>query len=67
MKNLDLDVDAPERVADVLKRAAQAYYESHSELSAAWQDRHAGRVWSKLGAEFEKFAARVEKIVEQNQ
>ena len=66
MKSLDLDVDAPERVANVLRNAAQAYYESHSELSAAWQDRKAGRVWFKLGAEFEKFAERIAAVVERN-
>jgi hypothetical protein len=47
-RDLNLDVDSPEKVARVLRRAAEAYYESAGELDAAWQDPGAGRPWDKL-------------------
>jgi len=36
---MSLDVDAPDKVADVLTAAASAYQETAVELSAGWQDR----------------------------
>jgi len=36
---MNLDVDAPDKVASVLTAAATAYQASAVELSAAWQDR----------------------------
>ena len=36
---MNLDVDAPDKVASVLAAAATAYQASAVELSAVWQDR----------------------------
>jgi hypothetical protein len=59
---LDLDVDAPDKVADVLRRAAEAFYDSASELESAWQDRAAGRPWMKIAAILERAAASVDRV-----
>src|SRR5690242_4084933 len=34
---LDLDVDAPDKVASVLRRAAERFYASEMDLISAWQ------------------------------
>jgi acyl-CoA reductase-like NAD-dependent aldehyde dehydrogenase len=56
MPDLDLDVDTPEKVAEVLRRAAQRFNESASELESAWQDRNAGKVWVKFAEILERAA-----------
>jgi hypothetical protein len=43
---MNLDVDAPDKVAAVLTAAASAYQESAIELSAAWQDRQIPMIWA---------------------
>jgi len=60
---MSLDVDAPDHVSAVLNRAAQAYYESAGELSSAWQDPQAGKVWEKIALILEKAANQIDKIV----
>jgi hypothetical protein len=60
---MSLDVDVPEHVSAVLNRAAQAYYESAGELSSAWQDPNAGKVWEKIAVILEKAANQIDKIV----
>ena len=62
MAKMDLDVDSPEKVAVVLRRAADAYYESASELESAWQDRGAGKPWTKLARILERAADQAEKV-----
>jgi len=61
--DLDLDVDSPDKVAPVLRRAAEAFYEAHGELSAAWQDEHAGREWSKIAGILEQAADKIERLL----
>jgi len=61
MLDLDLNVDAPDKVAAVLRRAAEAYYATESELQAAWQDRTAGRVWREMAKALERAAIRCEQ------
>lgn len=63
MKSLDLDVDAPDKVASILRAAAEAYYESSGELEAAWQDREAGRPWTKIARILERAADQIERAV----
>lgn len=63
MRNLDLDVDAPDQVPRVLRDAAEAYEESASELDSAWQDREAGRPWSKIARILERAADQIEKVL----
>ena len=60
---LDLDVDAPEKVADVLRDAAQAYGESASELESAWQDEGAGEPWEKIAKILDDAAAKIDRVV----
>jgi len=62
-KNLDLDVDAPDKVSRILRNAAEAYYDSSSELEAAWQDREAGRPWEKIAKILEAAADKIDKMV----
>src|SRR6266403_773942 len=45
---MNLDVDAPDKVAGVLTAAAIAYQQSAVELSAAWQDRHTPMIWAAI-------------------
>ena len=62
---LNLDVDAPDKVAGVLTAAATAYQESTVELSAAWQDRQIPMIWSQIAGELDIAAWKIEKIVKQ--
>jgi len=59
----DLNVDDAHKVPVVIREAVEQYYESMSELSAAWQDSNAGKVWGKIAAELERTADKLEKIV----
>jgi hypothetical protein len=59
---MNLDVDAPEKVADVLRAAAQRYRESNSELQSAWQD-NGIVVWERLAAILERAAGSCERAV----
>lgn len=61
--DLDLDVDAPDQVADVLRAAAQEYFEAEEELSSAWQDPQAGKVWTKIARILERAANQVDRAV----
>ena len=63
--NQDLgEAEHPEQVPVVLRNAAQAMYEAEGELQAAWQDKHAGRVWHELGKVLDACADKAEKVVE---
>lgn len=57
-----LDVDSPLKVAAILRQAAEAYRESHAELQAAWQDKHAGHEWPKIATALERAADRIDAI-----
>ena len=63
MKSLDLDVDAPDEVPKVLRAAAESYYESASELEAAWQDPGAGRPWTVIAKILERCADQIEEKI----
>jgi hypothetical protein len=62
---LNLDVDAPDQVADVLTAAASAYQASAVELTAIWQDRHIPMIWAAIAGELDLAAWKIEKIVKQ--
>jgi hypothetical protein len=62
---MNLDVDAPDKVADVLTAAATAYQESAVELSAAWQDRCIPMIWAAIASEIDLAAWKIEKLVKQ--
>jgi hypothetical protein len=61
--DLDLDVDAPDEVPDVLREAADRYYESAIELEGDWQDKAAGRPWEIIAKILEKAAADIKKKI----
>jgi hypothetical protein len=61
--DLDLNVAAPEDLPKVLRYAADCYYESRGDLSAAWQDMEAGRIWLKLAKLLEATAVKAEEII----
>jgi hypothetical protein len=63
MTDLNLDVDAPEKVAEALLRVANAYSYISLDLASAWQDREAGKVWEKIADELFATAERINKIV----
>ena len=62
---MNLDVDAPDKVAGVLTAAAAAYQGSAVELSAAWQDRQVPMIWAAIVSELDIAAWKIEKIVKQ--
>jgi len=62
---MNLDVDAPDKVAGVLTAAATAYQASAVELSAAWQDRHTPMIWAAIASELDIAAWKIEKLVKQ--
>src|SRR5262249_7471511 len=63
--DMNLDVDAPDRVAGVLPAAATAYQASAVELSAAWQEREIPMIWAAIASEIDIAAWKIEKIVKQ--
>ena len=62
---MNLDVDAPDKVASVLTAAATAYQASAVELSAAWQDRQIPMIWAAIASELDIAAWKIKKIVKQ--
>jgi hypothetical protein len=62
---MDLDVDAPHKVAGVLTAAATAYQESAVALSAAWQDRQIPKIWAAIASELDLTAWKIDKLVKQ--
>lgn len=62
MRNLDLDVDAPDKVAPVLRKAAEAYTDSAMELASAWGDPQAGKPWEKIARILERAADSIDKV-----
>ena len=60
---LDLDVDAPDKVAPVLYKAAEQFYYSAGELEAAWQSKSAGRPWIVIARILENAANQIEKRI----
>lgn len=63
MKSTDLDVDTPEKVPNVLRDAAQDYYESAAELPTFHSDPGAGRIWNKIARILERAADSIEKEI----
>jgi len=63
MAGFDLDVDAPQKVPAILRRAAQRYAEDASELDSSWQDRSAGKPWRAIARVLERAADTIERAV----
>ena len=62
---MNLDVDAPDKVAGVLTAAATAYQTGVVELSVAWQDRQILMIWAAIASELDIAAWKIEKLVKQ--
>lgn len=61
---LSLDVDRPEDVPNVLRRAAEEYFEARGELQASWQEREAGWEWEEIARVLEQAARKIENTIE---
>lgn len=64
MSSFDLNVSSPEELPQVLRRAADAFRESHEDLKLAWQDPAAGLVWAKFAEILDRAASSAEKAIE---
>ncbi len=62
---LNLDVDTPDQVADVLNAAVVAYHASAVELAALWQDRKIPMIWAEIAGELDIAAWKIGKIIKQ--
>jgi hypothetical protein len=62
---LNLDVDAPDKVAGVLVAAASAYQASAVELASIWQDRQIPMIWAAIAGELDLAAWKIAKIVKE--
>lgn len=67
MKQLDLDVDAPEKVPQVLRMAADVFMDARAELQSAWQSRHAGKEWEKIALILRQAADKIDKALKLNE
>lgn len=57
------DAQAPEDVPAILRRAAAKYREAPGDLSAAWGDPHAGKVWDVVARSLEAEAEKIERLL----
>jgi hypothetical protein len=64
--NLDLDVVCPEKVPQILRQAADRFRESTDDLQSAWQDQHAGKVWTAIATILDRAASSCEKAIEKH-
>lgn len=60
---LDLSnvLDSPESAAFAFRVLADKFNESAGELAAAWQDKHAGKIWASLARTLDSMAAKAER------
>jgi hypothetical protein len=61
---IDIDVSDPDDVSKRLRRAVESFYESKSELQAAWQSKHAGYPWGIIASELDKAADAIDRRLE---
>lgn len=59
----DLDVATPEEVPAILESIADHYRESAGELSGAWQDGNAGKVWGDFATILDRAAESCRKAI----
>jgi hypothetical protein len=60
----NLDIDAPEKFPGTLEAVADLYRDSTSELQGAWQDEHAGKIWSDFANILERAAASARRALD---
>jgi hypothetical protein len=63
MNKLDLDCASPDDVPVILERIAAHYRDSSTELSSAWQDESAGKVWQDFASILERAAIGCRKAI----
>jgi hypothetical protein len=61
---LNLDVDAPDKVATVLRHAADVFREADTELASRWGDPDAGRIWSTIARRLDTVADTIDRDVD---
>lgn len=59
--HLGLDVDHPDQVVGVLRRAARAYQDADAELRAAWQQ--GPTPWAYIARRLEAVADQIERFM----
>ena len=59
----NLDVATPEEVPVILETVAKHYRESAVELSSAWQDHNAGKVWTDFATILDRAAESCRKAI----
>jgi hypothetical protein len=63
LNSLNLDVAAPQDVAVVLERAANAFVDSANDLRHAWQEDGAGVEWIQIANSLRATAMRIERML----
>lgn len=58
---LSLDVDSPDKVANILREAAQSYYDSAGDIEAGWQEKAPARPWLHIAAILEQAADEIDE------
>jgi hypothetical protein len=61
--DLDLNIDAPEELAPILRAAADQYRVFRADLQATCEDPKAGRVWSEFARILERAAESADRAV----
>jgi hypothetical protein len=61
-----VDVASPEECVAALRQAARTFYESHSELQSAWQDKNAGIVWYRIAKAIDACVTRCEREIKRS-
>lgn len=61
MKIININVSSPDELAKVLRHTADSFRESQIELSAAWGDLEAGRIWEKFATILDRSADQCER------
>lgn len=62
MTKLNLDVDTPDKIAPILRLAAETYYELASEFVSTWRDQRAGAVWNHIAKILEHAADSIDRV-----
>ncbi len=50
------DAASPEDAIRILRNIAMRFYEDAGELESAWQDKEAGKFWSRLARDLDRLA-----------
>lgn len=63
MSAYNLDCAAPDDVPAILERIAEHFRQSSTELSSAWQDDSAGKVWQDMASILERAAGACRRAI----